>query len=60
MPDDEAREVLCERINHFIRDRILLAGQVIEENAITKINNGDVVMTFARLVVVLWLPTLPC
>lgn len=48
MPDDDARDLLCERIDHFIRDRITLAGKVIEELAISKIKNGDTVLTFAR------------
>ena len=44
----QARDLLCERIDHFIRDRITLAGKVIEELAISKIKNGDTVLTFAR------------
>lgn len=44
----QAKELLCERIDHFIRDRIVLAGKVIEENAIQKIREGDVILTYAR------------
>jgi translation initiation factor eIF-2B subunit delta len=48
MADDEAKEYLYERIDHFIRDRIVFAGKVIETNTIAKIQDGDVVLTFAR------------
>jgi translation initiation factor eIF-2B subunit delta len=49
MQDDEAKDLLCERIDHFIRDRIVLAGKVIEEHAISKIkDSGEVILTFAR------------
>ena len=57
MPDDEAKALLIARIDHFIRDRIVLAGKVIEEQAIKKITDGDVIMTFARCAV---LPSIPC
>jgi translation initiation factor eIF-2B subunit delta len=39
---------LCERIDTFIRERIVFAGQVIQELAIDKINDGDVLLTYAR------------
>lgn len=48
MPDDDARELLCERIDHFIRDRIVLAGKVIEDLATSKIKDGDSILTYAR------------
>jgi translation initiation factor eIF-2B subunit delta len=48
MADDEAKEYLYERIDHFIRDRIVFAGKVIKTNTIAKIQDGDVVLTFAR------------
>ncbi|GAA98512.1 uncharacterized protein L969DRAFT_95251 [Mixia osmundae IAM 14324] len=48
MPDEQAKAMLCERIDHFIRDRIHLAGQVIQTHALDKINDGDVILTYAR------------
>lgn len=59
MPDDEAKALLIARIDHFIRDRIILAGKVIEEQAIKKITDGDVIMTFARWGVFLSMPCPP-
>jgi len=52
MSDDEAREMLCDRIDDFIRDRIIYADKVIQAHAIPKIRDGDVIMTFARSSVV--------
>ncbi|KAK9898355.1 nagb/rpia/CoA transferase-like protein [Cystobasidium minutum MCA 4210] len=48
MQDDDARELLCERIDHFIRDRIVLAGKVVEDLALSKIKDDDVILTFGR------------
>ncbi|KAK9471498.1 initiation factor 2 subunit family-domain-containing protein [Dipodascopsis tothii] len=50
--DEEARESLISKIDMFIRDRITVAGRVIVQNAATHINDGDVILTFARSVVV--------
>lgn len=44
----QAKDLLCERIDHFIRDRIVLADQVIQQLCIDKIHDGDVVLTYAR------------
>ncbi|GAA5976869.1 hypothetical protein JCM10908_005656 [Rhodotorula pacifica] len=49
---DEAKQLLITKIDSFIRDRILLAGRVIEQHAIEKIKDGDVVLTYARSSVV--------
>lgn len=46
----QARELLCERIDHFIRDRIVLAGKVVEDLALSKIKDDDVILTFGRSV----------
>lgn len=48
MQDEEAKELLCERIDHFIRDRIVLAAKVIEEHAISKIADGFTILTYSR------------
>jgi translation initiation factor 2B subunit (eIF-2B alpha/beta/delta family) len=44
----QAKHQLCEAIEHFIRDRIVMADRVIEAHAVSKINDGDVVLTYAR------------
>ncbi|GAA5828424.1 hypothetical protein JCM11251_006241 [Rhodosporidiobolus azoricus] len=49
---DEAKALLLDKIDSFIRDRILLASRVIEQHAIEKINDGDVILTYARSSVV--------
>ncbi|GAA5884436.1 hypothetical protein JCM16303_005080 [Sporobolomyces ruberrimus] len=49
---DEAKALLLEKIDSFVRDRILLAGRVIEQHAVEKIKNGDTILTYARSSVV--------
>ncbi|BGP46837.1 hypothetical protein JCM10450v2_002687 [Rhodotorula kratochvilovae] len=49
---DEAKVLLLSKIDSFIRDRILLASRVIEQHAVEKINDGDVILTYARSSVV--------
>ena len=48
----QAKQILLTKIDSFIRDRILLAGRVIEQHAIEKIKDGDVILTYARSSVV--------
>ncbi len=48
LTEDEAKEHLLERIDHFVRDRIVYASKIIRTQAGNKIKDGDVVMTFAR------------
>jgi len=52
MAEEEAKEFLLERIDGFIQERIVLADQVIATFGVSKINNGDVILTFARSCVV--------
>lgn len=50
-PDSlQAKDALCDTIDNYIRDRILLADQVIQETAGSKIKDGDVILTYARCV----------
>lgn len=51
-PEDEAKEFLCTGITNYIRDKSTLAHQVIAELAAQKIKDGDVVLTYAKSVVV--------
>jgi translation initiation factor eIF-2B subunit delta len=44
----QAKDSLCHKIDHYIRDRIIIADEVIQELAGKKINDGDVILTYAR------------
>lgn len=44
----QAKDLLCNRIDDYIRDRIIIADQVIQDTAANKIADGDVILTFAR------------
>ena len=48
LSEEEGKEHLLERIDHFIRDRIVYAARVIHTHAANKIRDGDVVMTYAN------------
>ncbi|KAH9947298.1 eukaryotic translation initiation factor 2B delta subunit [Amylocystis lapponica] len=52
LPEQDAKDALCQKIDNYIRDRIIIADQVIEETAGNKIKDGDVVLTYARSSVV--------
>ncbi|KAF9972707.1 hypothetical protein BGZ73_004154 [Actinomortierella ambigua] len=48
LPDEDARALFVEKIDHFIRDRITAADQIIREHGMQKIQDGDVILTYAR------------
>ncbi|CAO0796466.1 unnamed protein product [Mucor circinelloides] len=52
LSDDDARKRLTERIGHFIRERITMADQLIVQNGLQKIQDGDVILTYAKSSVV--------
>ncbi|CAL1701638.1 unnamed protein product [Somion occarium] len=52
LPEQDAKDALCQKIDNYIRDRIIIADQVIEETAGNKIKDGDVILTYARSSVV--------
>ncbi|OBZ76893.1 putative translation initiation factor eIF-2B subunit delta [Grifola frondosa] len=52
LPEQDAKDALCHKIDNYIRDRIIIADQVIQETAGSKIKDGDVVLTYARSSVV--------
>ncbi|KAH9999370.1 hypothetical protein BJV77DRAFT_939808, partial [Russula vinacea] len=52
LPEQDAKDALCGKIDNYIRDRIIIADQVIQETAMKKIHDGDVVLTYARSSVV--------
>ncbi|KAJ6144897.1 translation initiation factor eIF-2B subunit delta [Penicillium chermesinum] len=46
-PESAAKATLCDFIDSFIREKITVADQVIAGSAAQKIQNGDVIVTFA-------------
>ncbi|CAA7260236.1 unnamed protein product [Cyclocybe aegerita] len=52
MVEQDAKDALCTKIDNYIRDRIIIADQVIQELAGKKIKDGDVVLTYAKSSVV--------
>lgn len=47
MSESEAKASLISDIDRFINERILLADKVIVKHAVTKIRDGDVLLTYA-------------
>ncbi|KAJ7095106.1 eukaryotic translation initiation factor 2B delta subunit [Mycena belliarum] len=52
MPEQDAKDLLCQKIDDYIRDRIIIADEVIQDLACTKIKDGDTILTYARSSVV--------
>ncbi|EAU84501.1 translation initiation factor eIF2B delta subunit [Coprinopsis cinerea okayama7 len=52
MIEQDAKDLLCQKIDNYIRDRIIYADEVIQDFAGKKIKNGDVILTYARSSVV--------
>ncbi|KAK7470942.1 hypothetical protein VKT23_002357 [Stygiomarasmius scandens] len=48
LPEQDAKDALCQKIDNYIRDRIIFADEVIEDLAVKKIKDGDVILTYAR------------
>eukprot|EP00903_Cladosiphon_okamuranus_P015657 g14459.t1 len=48
LPEEEAKASIIDKINEFINTRITLAANEIAKNAITKIREGDVILTYGR------------
>jgi translation initiation factor eIF-2B subunit delta len=48
IPEMRAKEMLLGDINAFINERIEFADEVIATNACSKINDGDVILTYAN------------
>ena len=47
-PEQNAKHDLCDAIDNFIRERITVADQVIALSAAEKVQDGDVILTFAK------------
>ncbi|KIJ39250.1 hypothetical protein M422DRAFT_68846 [Sphaerobolus stellatus SS14] len=48
LPEQDAKELLCERVDHYVCDNITVADKIIQEVAAEKIHDGDVVLAYAR------------
>ncbi|KAJ4539540.1 hypothetical protein HRR86_006910 [Exophiala dermatitidis] len=46
--DSEAKQSLCDAIDVYIRERITLADEVIAREATDRIEDGDVILTYAK------------
>lgn len=46
--DQDAQQMLLDEIARFIRERITMADEIIAQYALTKIEDGDVILTFAK------------
>jgi translation initiation factor eIF-2B subunit delta len=53
MPEEQAKVTLCEQIDAYIRERITYADEAISTYAVTKIQNGDVILIYAKSEVIL-------
>ena len=51
-PEDRAKSELCIAIDEFIRERIVVADDVIAAHAGERIRDGDTVLTYARSTIV--------
>lgn len=54
-PEQEAKDILSDRIDDFIREKLVLSDQLIVENASQHISNGSTVLTFGHSEVLLQL-----
>ncbi|KDR83426.1 hypothetical protein GALMADRAFT_235555 [Galerina marginata CBS 339.88] len=52
MIEQDAKDSLCLKIDNYVRDRIIIADEVIQELAGNKIKDGDVILTYAKSSVV--------
>ncbi|PON62077.1 Initiation factor 2B-related [Parasponia andersonii] len=52
LSESEVKAALCEDINVFINEKILLADKVIVRHAATKVRDGDVLLTYGSSCVV--------
>ncbi|KAJ1561612.1 hypothetical protein HK096_004022, partial [Nowakowskiella sp. JEL0078] len=55
IPEKDAKELIKERIDAFIRDRIMYAERAIVDFGLEKIKDNDVILTYARSSVVVQL-----
>ena len=46
--EDEAKNELCDAIENFIREKIVVADEVIASSAAERIRDGDVILSYAK------------
>ena len=47
-PESQAKADLCDSIDTYVREKVTVADQVIANKANDKIEDGDIIMTFAK------------
>ena len=47
-PESQAKSDLCDSIDTYVREKVTVADQVIANKANDKIEDGDIIMTFAK------------
>lgn len=47
VPESEAKVILLEEIDNFIQEKVTYADEQVARTAETKVDSGDVVLTFA-------------
>lgn len=47
-PESEAKVSICTAIDDYVREKIIVADQVIAEKAAKRIKDGDVILTYAK------------
>ncbi|RMD39805.1 hypothetical protein DV735_g5328, partial [Chaetothyriales sp. CBS 134920] len=52
LAEGDAKKILCESIDAFIREKVVLADEVISKDAGSRIDDGDVVITYGKSSVV--------
>jgi translation initiation factor eIF-2B subunit delta len=46
-PEAEAKADLLKQLGDFIQEKVVVADQVLAANAVSKVYDGDVVMTYS-------------
>ncbi|KAK9787471.1 hypothetical protein WJX73_001396 [Symbiochloris irregularis] len=51
-PEAEAKQTLLDKVERFIEEKIVFASREVVANAATKVENGDVILTYAHSAVI--------
>lgn len=46
-PEDAAKEELLQQLGEFIQEKVVVADQVLAGHAVSKVYDGDVIMTYS-------------
>ena len=46
-PEADAKQALVDKIKHFVDEKIVFANNLVVSNAVTKVEDGDVILTYA-------------